>query len=659
MSATDPTVPPPRVPSGTAAPVAPEPGGGHAHAAHGGQLAALSLAALGVVYGDIGTSPIYAMRESLHGVHGVAPTAVNVLGLLSLIVWALILVISVKYLAFVMRADNCGEGGMIALTALVSPAAAAPGAQRQRSRARMVLVLLGLFGASLLYGDGMITPAISVLSAVEGLEVLTPVFRPYVVAITIVILIGLFAVQSRGTASIGKIFGPVMLLWFGVLAALGAVQIVQHPAVLAAVNPIHGVRFFAHNGWHGYLVLGSVFLAVTGGEALYADMGHFGVKPIRLTWFGFVLPALLVNYFGQGALVLREPAAAEHPFFRLAPEWALLPLVILTTLATVIASQAVISGAFSLTRQAVQLGYLPRVDIEHTSETQIGQIYIPGLNWVLMIACIGLVVGFRTSSSLAAAYGVAVTTDMVFTSILFAVVARSRWKWSLPAVVALVAGFLAVDLSFWGASLLKIPSGGWFPIVIAAAVFTIMTTWSRGRRILAERIAEITTPLEDFLTTIAANPPARVAGTAIYLVRDSSVVPYPLLLNLEHNKVLHERVVLLAVETTATSRVGEHERVEVESLASNVFRVTARHGFSEDPGVPAVLAQLAGHGLDIDPARTTFFLGRETLLATNRPGMALWRERLFARMSRNARRATKFFQLPAARVVEMGAEIEL
>jgi KUP system potassium uptake protein len=384
---------------------------------------ALSLAALGVVYGDIGTSPIYAVRESLHGTHGVLPTSENVLGLLSLVFWALVVVISIKYLAFVMRADNCGEGGMIALTALVTPDSA-----RARLR-RRVLVLVGLFGASLLYGDSMITPAISVLSAIEGLEMVTPIFAPYVIPITIAILVALFAVQRHGTARIGAIFGPVMFLWFATLGVLGAVQVVQHPAVLAAVNPLHGASFFQHNGWHGFLVLGSVFLVVTGGEALYADMGHFGARPIRLSWYFFVLPTLLLNYFGQGALVLLDPKAAAHPFFRLAPSWALLPLVILTTFATVIASQAVISGAFSLTRQAVQLGYLPRVDIEHTSETEGGQIYIPGLNWVLMVACIGLVLGFRSSSRLAAAYGVAVTTDMVFTSILFAVVARDRWKW--------------------------------------------------------------------------------------------------------------------------------------------------------------------------------------------------------------------------------------
>ncbi|HUQ45375.1 MAG TPA: potassium transporter Kup [Gemmatimonadaceae bacterium] len=617
------------------------------------QLVALSLAALGVVYGDIGTSPIYAMRESLHGVHGVAATEANVLGLLSLILWALILVISIKYLLFVMRADNGGEGGMIALTALVTPAS--PTARRRRR----VLVLVGLFGASLLYGDGMITPAISVLSAVEGLEVATPVFRPYVIPITIAILIGLFMVQSRGTAKIGAVFGPVMLLWFATLAVLGVLHIVRNPQVLAAINPLYAVHFFAGNGSRGYLVLGSVFLAVTGGEALYADMGHFGVKPIRLTWFGFVLPALLLNYFGQGALVLSDPTAAEHPFFRLAPEWATLPLVGLTTVATVIASQAVISGAFSLTRQAVQLGYLPRMDIEHTSETHIGQIYIPGLNRVLMIACIGLVIGFRSSSNLAAAYGVAVTTDMVFTTILFAVVARTKWSWSLPAVVALATAFLVVDVAFWGASLLKIPAGGWFPLVVAAVVFTIMTTWNTGRAILAERIGEHSATMETFLEGLAATPPARVPGTALYLTRDPTIAPHALVQNLKHNKVLHERVVILAMHTITTARVLDDNRVQVEHLPVNVYRVIARHGFAEDPEVPAVLTRLAAQGLAIDPADTSFFLGRETLLATNRPGMAIWREKLFATLSRNARRATKYFRLPSGRVVELGAEIEL
>ena len=619
----------------------------------GSYLAALSLSALGVVYGDIGTSPIYALRESLHGKHGIAPTPENVLGLLSLIVWALILVISIKYLAFVMRADNCGEGGMIALTALVAPQTKKP------SGSRHLLVLVGLFGAALLYGDSMITPAISVLSAVEGLEVATPVFRPYVLPITIVILVVLFSVQSRGTARIGAIFGPVMLLWFLVLAALGLAQVFEHPGVMAAVNPVHGVRFFARNGLAGFLVLGSVFLAVTGGEALYADMGHFGRRPIRIAWFTVVLPSLLINYFGQGALVIADPTASEHPFFQLAPGWALIPLVVLTTLATVIASQAVISGAFSLTRQAVQLGYLPRVDIEHTSSTHIGQIYIPGLNWLLAIACVGLVLGFRSSSNLAAAYGVAVTTDMVFTTILFAVVARARWNWSIAATIGLAAGFLVIDLGFWTAGLTKIPDGGWFPLVVAAAVFTIMTTWKTGRAILAARLAETAIPISALEQRAQAAAPMRVAGTAVYLTRDPNFVPHALLINLKHNKIMHERIVFLAMFTETQAYMPEADRVRIELLSPNVYRVSARYGFAEDPEVPAVLERCRQQGLEIDPAQTTFFVGRETLLATERPGMALWRERLFASLARNARRATRYFKIPPSRVVEVGAEIEL
>jgi KUP system potassium uptake protein len=618
-----------------------------------GKVWTVALAALGVVYGDIGTSPIYALRESLHGSHGVPPTPANVLGLLSLFLWALVLVISVKYLGFVMRADNCGEGGVIALTALVTPTS--PTARRRRRW----LVLVGLFGASLLYGDSMITPAISVLSAIEGLEMATSAFTRFVVPITITILIALFAVQRHGTARIGSMFGPVMFLWFATLALLGAVQVVQHPGVLAAVNPLHAIRFFASNGGHGFLVLGSVFLVVTGGEALYADMGHFGARPIRLGWFSFVLPALLLNYFGQGALVLLDARAAEHPFFRLAPDWAILPLVGLTTVATVIASQAVISGAFSLTRQAVQLGYLPRVDIAQTSETEAGQIYIPGLNWLLMLACIGLVLGFGSSSRLASAYGVAVTTDMVFTSILFAVVARDRWRWGLPAGVALAAAFLFVDLGFWGASLLKIPSGGWFPLLVAGAVFTVMTTWNSGRALLAERLAERSMTVDELLEHLRGKPLARVPGTAIYLGRPETGLPHALLNNLRYNKVLHERIILLAMLTDARARVPDDERATIEQLAPDFVRIVAQHGFAEDPSIPALCDWLRRHGLEVSPQDSTFFLGRETLLATNRPGMAIWRERLFSRLSRNARRATRYFSIPPERVCELGAEIEL
>jgi KUP system potassium uptake protein len=622
--------------------------------ARGRYFYVLALSALGVVYGDIGTSPLYAIRESLGEHYGLEPVRGNVLGVLSLIFWALIIVITIKYLLFVMRADNRGEGGMIALTALVAPTRR----MRPGSR-RWVLVLAGLFGASLLYGDSMITPAISVLSAVEGLKVATPLLEPYVLPITIAILVALFAVQSRGTAGIGRVFGPVTLLWFLTLAVLGVGQIVRSPGVLMAVNPLYAVSFFAQNGWSGFLVLGSVFLAVTGGEALYADMGHFGAGPIRFTWFSVVLPALLLNYFGQGALILRDPAAIEHPFFHMAPGWALYPLVGLSTLATVIASQAVISGAFSLTRQAVQLGYLPRLHIEHTSERQIGQIYIPSVNWLLMLACIGLVIGFRSSSNLASAYGVAVTTDMVFTTLLFAFVARSRFGWPQWKVVLLAAAFLVVDLGFWGANIVKIPHGGWFPLVIAAAFFTCMTTWKMGRQILAQRMQTRTLPVKLFLKDLQGNRYTRVPGTAVYMYGNADGTPPALLHNLMHNKVLHERVVLLTVETEEIPFVDEAERVEVAELGHGLFRVLLRYGFTEDPDIPSGLALAKAKGLTFKPMETSYFLGRETLIASKNPGMAIWREQLFSVMARNARSATSFFGLPPNRVVELGAQIEL
>jgi KUP system potassium uptake protein len=619
----------------------------------GRYLAYLSLGALGVVYGDIGTSPLYALRESFHGSYGIAPTRENVFGILSLIFWALIIVISIKYLLFVMRADNRGEGGMIALTALVIPRADA-----LRGR-RWVLVLMGLFGASLLYGDSMITPAISVLSAVEGLEVATPLFQPYVLPITIVILIALFSLQSRGTAGIGKIFGPVTLVWFMTLALLGIAQLVRSPEVFAAVNPWYGANFFAANGWMGFLVLGSVFLVVTGGEALYADMGHFGILPIRLTWFAVVLPSLVLNYFGQGALILRDPSAVEHPFFHLAPPWATYPLVILATMATVIASQAVISGAFSLTRQAVQLGYLPRMEIEHTSSRAIGQIYIPSVNWLLMLACIGLVLGFGSSSRLAAAYGVAVTTDMVFTTLLFAFVARSRWGWSPLLIGGIAASFLVVDLAFWGANILKVVDGGWFPLLVAAMVFTLMTTWKRGRQILGERLQSSTFPMDLFMKDVEQSHPTRVPGTAVFMYGNPAGTPPALLHSLKHYRVLHERVVLLTVETVEVPHVSAAERVEVEAMGCGFSRAVLRYGFMQEPLVAEDLGAIIVEGAPLDPMKVSFFLGRETLIPSRRPGMALWRERIFAMMSRNARTATSFYGLPPNRVVELGAQIEL
>jgi KUP system potassium uptake protein len=615
-------------------------------------LLLLSLGALGVVYGDIGTSPLYALKESFLPEHGVPASPANVLGILSLVIWSLILIISVKYLVFILRADNRGEGGILALTSLVTPTHALRGG-------RWGLIILGLFGTGLLYGDGMITPAISVLSAVEGLEILTPVLAPYVEAITVVVIAALFYFQSHGTARVGRVFGPMMVLWFVVLAALGAWHVARAPAVLAAVDPTHAVRFFVANGWHAFVVLGSVFLVVTGGEALYADMGHFGRKPIQWAWFGLVLPALLINYLGQGALLIRDPAAVSNPFYRMVPGWALLPVVIVATLATVIASQALISGAFSLTLQAVQLGYVPRVQIEHTSEREMGQIYIPSVNWALMVCCIALVLGFRTSTKLAAAYGLAVTATMAITTILFFFVARERWGWSAARAGAVAGVFLVIDLAFLGANVLKIPHGGWVPLVIGAAVFTLLTTWKKGRQLLAERMQERTLPRELFLESLMRHPPHRVPGTSVFMYGGSTGTPPALLHNLKHNRVLHERVVFLTIRTEEVPYVAEAERASVEEIGHGLWQVVLRYGFLEDADIPEALRTLGHPELPFRPMETTYFLGRETLIATRRRGMALWRERLFAVMSRNARPATAFFRLPPNRVVELGAQVEL
>jgi KUP system potassium uptake protein len=619
----------------------------------GRYLALMSLGALGVVYGDIGTSPLYAMRECFAGTHPISPTPDNVLGVLSLIFWALIVVISIKYLVFVLKADNRGEGGILALMSLVRP-------RSEGIRgAKWLLVGIGIFGASLLYGDAIITPAISVLSAVEGLGAAAPVFERAVVPVTIAILVGLFLFQKSGTGRVGAVFGPFTLFWFVTIAVLGVMHIAREPRVFAAVNPLHGAAFFRQNGWQGFLTLGTVFLVVTGGEALYADLGHFGKRPIRFAWFAIVLPALLLNYFGQGALLLRSPDAAPNLFYRMAPGWALYPLVGLATAATVIASQAVISGVFSLTRQAVQLGYTPRLEISHTSVREIGQIFIPAINWALMVACIALVVGFGTSSSLAAAYGVAVTTTMVITTVLLFVVERELWGWSLPAAVLFSAFFLTIDLAFFGANIVKIAHGGWFPLVVAGTVFTLMTTWRRGRKILADRIQESALSDTDFLRSIEKRPPPRVAGTAVFMDRTVEGIPLPLLHNLKHNKVLHERVILLTIKTEEIPNVPDEEQSEVRELGQGLYRVIARYGFVEQPDVPELLANVELPQLKFDPDATTFFLGRETLLATERPGMAIWREQLFAWMTRNAQAAPLYFRLPPGRVVELGAQIEL
>jgi KUP system potassium uptake protein len=625
----------------------------HGEANHASSLALLTLSAIGVVYGDIGTSPLYALRECFHGIHGVAATHENVLGVLSLIFWSLTLIISIKYILFVMRADNNGEGGILALLALV---AQSPGAQR---KSRASLVALGLFGAALLYGDGMITPAISVLGAVEGLDVATHIFEPYIVPITLVILVGLFMIQSRGTARVGLLFGPVMVAWFITIAILGVSWVAREPRVLAAFNPLHGFSFFQRNGWHGFVVLGSVFLVVTGGEALYADMGHFGRKPIRLAWFTIVLPALFLNYLGQGAMIMMHPDSASSPFYLMAPRWALYPLVALAMMAAIIASQALISGAFSLTRQAIQLGYSPRLDIQYTSSEHQGQIYIPQVNWGLMFATIGLVLGFGSSSALAAAYGMAVTLTMLITTMLAYLVARSAWGVRRMVAGSLAAFFFLIEFGFFGANLIKIAHGGWFPLVIGAIVYTVLSTWKRGRALLAERMRERLYPFDRFLSDIEAYPPQRVSGTAIFMTSNLQGTPPTLLHNLQHNKVLHERVILLTVVTSDIPHVAAKDRSEVEALGHGFYRLTLRYGFMEEPDVPAALSEASSRGFMIDLNETTFFLGVETLLATRRPGLPLWRERLFVLIARNAVRANAFFKIPPERVVELGMQVEL
>jgi KUP system potassium uptake protein len=614
--------------------------------------AALTLAALGVVFGDIGTSPLYALRECFYGEHGIAPTHANVMGVLSLIFWALVLVISVKYVSYVMRADNHGEGGILALMALIPSTYRGP-------QSRGVLLALGLFGAALLYGDGVITPAVSVLGAVEGLHTLTPALDAYVVPLSVIILAVLFLVQYSGTARVGAMFGPVMIVWFVTIGILGVRWIVEFPGVLAAMNPAHAVEFFAANGYHGFVVLGAVFLVVTGGEALYADMGHFGAGPIRWAWFGMVMPGLLLNYFGQGAILLGNPDAAESPFYHLAPAPLVLPLVILATAAATIASQALISAVFSLTRQAVQLGYSPRVEIRHTSATTIGQIYVPTVNWLLAIATITLVLTFQSSSALAAAYGIAVTATMAITTVLAYVVARQVWHWSRWAAGSVTAVFVIVDLAFFGANALKILHGGWVPIVLASAVYLLFATWKKGRQILGARLRERAYPFDLFQKDLLRIRPYRVPGSAIFMTGSGAGVPPTLIHNLRHNKVLHASVVLLTVVTQDVPVVSPDDRVVVEPLGSGFFKVTLRYGFVEEPNVPEAMTEARARGLAIDKDDITYFLGRETLLSTDRPGMSRWREQLFAIMSRNAMRATAFFRIPPERVVELGMQVEL
>ena len=615
-------------------------------------LAPLVVGAIGVVFGDIGTSPLYTLRECFTGAHGLPLTEENVYGILSVVFWAIMIVVTLKYVTLIMRADNHGEGGIMALTALVS-------AGLKDRRARWVLVGLGIFGAAMFYGDGMITPAISVLSAVEGLEVMAPALKPFVVPLTLIILIGLFSLQRYGTASVGGLFGPVVCLWFAVLALLGVMEIAQNPAVLAALSPTYAAGFLTGNPLAAFLALGAVVLAVTGTEALYADMGHFGASPIRRAWLFFVLPALVLNYFGQGALIIRDPGAIKNPFYLLAPSWALLPLVVLATCATVIASQAVISGAFSMTRQAIQMGYCPRLTVTHTSGRQIGQIYIPFINWTLLGAVMLLVVGFQSSSNLAAAYGIAVTMALTIDSLLIYVVLTRLWRWNRYAALAVVIPLLAIDLAFLSSNALKIPQGGWFPIAIGIIVFTLLTTWKRGRAILFERLSQETMPIDLFIASIEASPPVRVPGTAVFLTSTEGRVPHALLHNLKHNKVLHERVVLLTLKTRDIPTVPAPKRLRIVDLGCNFLQIEGTYGFMEDQDIPALLDEGARRGVTFDMMDTSFFASRETLIPSVGPGMAIWREKLFVSMSKNATKATEYFKIPTNRVVELGTQIEL
>lgn len=616
-------------------------------------LSVLSLAALGVVYGDIGTSPLYVMKTVFDPVHGLAVSEGNIIGIISLIFWALMVVVSLKYITLILRADNKGEGGIMALLSLASSSVAS------HPQLRNALFLIGGFGAALFYGDGVITPAISVLSAVEGLEVATPLLKPYVVPITLTVLIALFLIQQRGTGGIGAMFGPITLIWFSTLGLAGLANIGAAPQILSALNPVHAIAFCLDNGWLAFVALGAVVLAITGGEALYADMGHFGAKPIRFAWYGCVLPALTLNYLGQGALLLSNPLAISNPFYLLFPVWALYPAVGLATVATVIASQAVISGVFSMTKQAIQLGFLPRMQIKHTSDRKIGQIYIPFVNWTLLAAVVMAVLGFGSSSSLASAYGFAVTATMVIETLLTFFVLRYAWKYSWFLAVFATTIFIAIDMTFFAATTLKLAQGGWFPLVIGVIIFTIMVTWHRGRQILFEHLRSAAIPLQPFLESLLAHPPTRVAGTSIFLTADLDGVPHALLHNLAHNQVLHERVIFLTVAHLETPRVLKDQRVSVKPLINNCYQVTVRYGFKDEPNLPYALELCQEYGLIFEPLQTSYFLSRQIVVPSSGAGMALWRERLFAAMTRNASNAAEYFKLPANRVLELGARVEI
>ncbi len=622
---------------------------------HRKATAVLVLGAIGVVFGDIGTSPLYALKEAFSPEHGIALTPDNVMGILSLIVWSMVWVITIKYLIVMLRADNNGEGGILALLALALREA------RARPRLKWTIIGIGIFGAAMFYGDSMITPAISVLSAVEGLEIATPVFGNFVIPITIGVLTGLFVIQSHGTGRVGSFFGPITVIWFLAIGTLGAMQIAKNPAVLAALRPAYAVDFMIGNPLSGFLVLGAVFLALTGGEALYADMGHFGKRAIRIGWLALVFPALLLNYFGQAAFVLANPAAIKNPFYLMVPEWALYPMVGLATCATVIASQAVISGAFSVTRQAIQLGYIPRLEIQHTSRRSIGQIYVPFVNWMLFVAVVLLVLGFQSSSNLANAYGIAVAATMVIECILAMVVARLIWKWTLPVVVVVIGSMLVVDLAFLASNAAKFFSGGWFPVLVGSAIFSLLMTWKRGRALMFRRLSEQGIPLKPFLEGLEAHPPVKVQGTAIFMTSQPDTVPHALLHNLKHNKILHEQTVFLTIVTHDVPTVPAEDRVQLERLVNGFYKLEAWYGFVEQPDIDQILdACRVRYGLGFDVMDTSFFLSRETVIPSSEtPGMALWRDHVFAWMSRNATRATDFFNVPANRVVELGTHIEI
>ena len=616
-------------------------------------LGALTLGAIGVVYGDIGTSPLYTVKEIFAPATGVALTPDNLIGAVSVIFWALMLVVTLKYVTLILRADNRGEGGALALTALATRAVA------HKPKLRLALLMLGVFGATLFYGDSVITPAISVLGAVEGLEVLAPRLEHWVVPISAIIIVALFAVQNRGTGRVGLVFAPVMILWFAALAALGIWHVAQNPGVLRALSPHYAIEFFLHAKWSAFFALGSVILAITGAEALYADMGHFGKKPIRWSWFGFVLPALVLNYFGQGALLIADPKAAENPLYLMVPQSLLVPMLMLATAAAVIASQAVISGAFSVTREAIQLGFLPRMQVRHTSAEQIGQVYLPWINRMLMIMTLAVVLGFRSSDNLGAAYGIAVVGTMTIDSVLVMIVFRRLWNWSRTHVLAVGLLFLFVDLAFLTANADKVEHGGWFPLVLGSVIFIVMSTWRRGKELVMHEIKQGGLALEPFIASIVAHPPLRVPGTAIFLTANQDGVPHALLHNLKHNKVLHERNIMLTVETVDTPMAEPDECVEVQPLGDDFYVVTLRFGFAEDMDVPQALAAIKGCGPAVDMMDTTFFLSRESIVATDRPGMALWRDRLFAFLQRNALPATAFFRIPGNRLIELGTQVEI